>query len=161
MVTPQLLKILRENHDEVVQRWLDNCNGRIAEEFQEMLRTPMGAGIATSMFSLSMEYLEAEDYEATNILRRVRDAASNSSFRRAAVGFNLPDIVTTAIKFRDAMQETLINHYYRDNAGKDEGLLECIIKLMQLGDALVAGEIAGFFTFSKFGDSDEEIAAAI
>lgn len=161
MVQPALLAILRKNHEGIVSLWLENCRGCIAEEFEEMLETPMGHSVAASMYNLALEYLEAEEYEAGAILHRARESASNASFRRAAVGFSLADIVTTAIAFRSAMQDTLIRNFNPTGPGDEQALIECIMKLTCLGDALVAGEIAGFFTFSKFSDRDDDVAAAI
>lgn len=159
MVAPTLLAIIRKNHEEIIKLWLDNCRGRIADEFEEMLETPMGLGVASSMYNLALEYLEAEEYETGAVLHRARESASNASFRRAAVGFSLADIVNTAIAFRSAMQETLQNRFHPRNPDEAQELLHCIMSLTRLGDALVAGEIAGFFTFSKF--SDDDVAEAV
>ncbi len=41
-----LAKSLRLNHDEVIRRWMDNLHGHIADDFEEMLQTPMGNGVA-------------------------------------------------------------------------------------------------------------------
>jgi hypothetical protein len=161
MVAPRLIVILRENHEEIVKRWLDNCREHIADEFEQMLETPMGRGVADSMYKLALDYLEAEDYETSAILHRAHASASNASFRRAAVGFNLPDIVTAATAFRNAMQETLLNRFHPANDADEKSLLESFIRLTRLTDALIAGRIAGYFTYSKFGDDSEEVAKAM
>ncbi|RJQ45709.1 MAG: hypothetical protein C4534_04210 [Gaiellales bacterium] len=152
--------MLRENFEEVISRWLDGCEGRIAEEFEQLLRTPMGHSFGASMYKLALRYLEAEEYETDGILREIRSCASDASFRRAAVGFGLPDIIRTATAFREAMQQTLLNHYCSGDSD-GEALLECFALLTSLGDAMVEGEVAGFFVFSKFGDDDEEMAEAV
>lgn len=160
MVEPKFLLILRENYDEIINRWLENCQGHIAEEFEQMLRTPMGHSVAYSMYSLMLKYLEAEEYETGNIFHDIRKCASEASFRRAAVGFSLPDIVTTVIAFREAVQQTLINHFCSISS-EGEALLECFTRLTRLGDAMIEGGLSGFFTFSKFGDTSGEAAEAL
>lgn len=160
MTRAELLLILRENHKEIISRWLENCSGRIAEEFVQMLKTPMGRSIGSSMYELAMRFLEAEEYEVSNIQREIREYASNSSFRRAAVGFSLPDIVSTAIAFREALQQTLLNHFCAGESGSEE-LLNCFIRLTRLGDAMVEGEVDGFFAFSNFGEQDDGVAEAV
>jgi predicted nucleic acid-binding protein len=161
MVAPRLIAVLRENHEDIIDHWMDNCRGHLAEEFEQMLETPMGHSVASSMYNLALEYLEAEDYETTAILHRAHELAIKASYRRAAVGYSLNDIIIAAVAFRNAMQETLVARFHPANSDDEHALLQCIIRLTHLGDAFVAGRIAGFFSFSKFGTDDDDIAEAM
>ena len=158
MISPLLANYLRENHDEVMRRWLENLHGHIAEDFEQMLKTPMGSGVANKLLGCAIEFLEAEDYRKAEALHSVRDIASDASFRRTAVGFCLPDIVTTALAFRAAMQETLLFHAIHRDIEDEKAIVEGIMALNQFGDVLVAGEIAGYFSYNDFRETDEEVA---
>lgn len=150
-----LANTLRKNQDEVIRRWLDNLSGKIAEDFEQMLRTPMGVGVATKLLASAMEFLGAEEYQQGEILRKVRNVAKEASFRRTAVGFCLPDIVFTALAFRRALEETLINHVVHVGAKEEHKLLEGLLALNRLGDMIVTGEIAGFFAYNEYHDREE------
>lgn len=149
-----LAKTLRANQDEVIRRWLDNLNGHIAEDFEQMLRTSMGMGVATTMLAHAVEFLEAEDYEQSDILRRVRSISREASFRRSAVGFSLQDIVYTALAFRRALEETLMNHAVHSGEREGGRLLEGILALNHFGDKVISGEIAGYFAYHAFRDEE-------
>ena len=160
MISHTLASHLRENHEEVVRRWLENLHGCIADDFEQMLNTPMGSGVGNKLINCSIEFLEAEEYQKADVLHGLRDIASDAAFRRAAVGFGLPDIVTTAIAFRIALQETLLGHALRGTIENERAVVESIMALNQLGDVLISGEIAGFFAYNDFreDDRDEEVA---
>jgi len=155
-----LAKCLRENHEEVVRRWLESLHGRIADEFEQMLKTPMGGGVAHKLLGGAIEFLEAEEYQKAEVLRRVRDTASDAAFRRAAVGFNLSDIVATALAFRVALQDTFLSHSLHGGIEDERTVIESLLALNRLGDVLVLGEIAGYFNYHDFRKtaSDEEFA---
>lgn len=151
--------VLRENHEEVVQRWLDDLDGVIADDYQEMLRTPMGGSLVNTLLSYAIEYLGAEKYELAEVVHRARNAAKDSSYRRAAVGFSLTDIVATAISFRRALNDTLANHITPSSSAEYKQLLDSVLALNRFCDAIVAGEIAGYFARRDFTTDDSEEAA--
>jgi len=150
-----LSKILRLNQQEVVRRWHDNLSGNIAEDFQDMLETPMGTSVAAKLLSMAIEFLEAEDYEENELLRQMRSVAREASFRRSAVGFALPDIVFTALAFRRALEETILNHVTRSDTD-DEVLVSGMLALNRLGDAMVSGEIAGYLGYLQYRGEEED-----
>lgn len=160
MISVILAHHLRENHEEVMRRWLENLHGHIAEDFEQMLKTPMGSGVAHKLLNCTIDFLEAEDYQTAEILHGVRDIASDASFRRTAVGFGLPDIVTTAIAFRVALQDTLLEGAAHGSVENERALTEVVMALNELGDVLVSGEIAGYFSYHDFREdaSDEDAA---
>ncbi|MBI5869686.1 MAG: hypothetical protein HZB44_01825 [Actinobacteria bacterium] len=160
MISNTLANHLRENHEEVMRRWLDNLHGHIADDFEQMLKTPMGSGVANKLLNCAVDYLEAEDYLKADVLHGVRDIASDASFRRTAVGFCLPDIVTTAIAFRQALQETVLDGAVHGSVENERALTEIVMALNELGDVLVSGEIAGYFAYNDFreDESDEDAA---
>ncbi|MHB1362110.1 MAG: hypothetical protein ACYCW5_05895 [Thermoleophilia bacterium] len=157
MMSPECANCLRENHDEVIRRWLQNLHGHIAEDFEQMLRTPMGSSVANKLLSCAIEFLEAEEYLKAEALHSVRDIASDAAFRRTAVGFCLPDIIATALAFRDALQETVLFHAIHRSIEDEKAIVDSIMELNQFGDALVDGEVAGFFSYNDFR-GDEEVA---
>jgi hypothetical protein len=152
-----LSKILRQNQHEVVRRWHDDLSGNIAEDFRDMLETPMGTGVAAKLLSMAIEYLEAEDYQKNDLLRRMRNLTREASFRRSAVGFALPDIVFTALAFRQALEETILNHVARSDSD-DEVLVAGILALNRLGDAMVSGEIAGYLGYLQYRGEEEDFS---
>jgi hypothetical protein len=156
MISLALSTTLRENHDEVIQRWMEYVHGAIAEDFEQMLRTPMGRAVASNQLGYAVELMGAEEYQVCELLHRARDAARDASFRRAAVGFGLPDIVKTAMAFREALQETLLNHVSADKELDSRMIIEGLLALNKLGDAIIAGEIAGFFAYHEFTEKTED-----
>ena len=159
MIPLNLANHLRENHEEVMRRWLDYLHGRIAEDFEQMLKTPMGSGVANKLLSCAVDFLEAEDYHKADLLHGLRDIASDASFRRTAVGFCLPDIVTTAIAFRLALQETVLDGAVHGSVENERALTEIVMAINELGDALVSGEIAGYFAYHDFREDGSDEAA--
>lgn len=150
MLTHSLAKSIRMNHEEVLRRWLENLHGHIADDFEQMLLTPMGNGVATKLLGYAVDYLEAEDYQRNEVLHSVWSAAREASFRRAAVGYGLQDIVTTALAFRNALQETLLNNVTPSDSTEERKLLEGIMAINRIGDSMVSGEIAGYFSYQGF-----------
>lgn len=148
--------ILREKQEEIIRRWLDNLSGHIAEDFQQMLNTPMGTGVASKLLSFVVEYLEAEDYQRADVLHRVREAARETAFRRSAVGFCLPDIVFTALALRQSVQEAMLNSIVPSGADEELMLLDAIIAVNLMGDKIVCGEIAGYFGYHDYHDQERE-----
>lgn len=160
MISLTLANHLRENHDEVMRRWLEHLHGQIADDFEQMMKTPMGSGVSHKLLICAVEFLEAEDYSKAEVLHGVRDIARDASFRRAAVGFGLPDIVMTAITFRQALQETLLEGSVHGSVENERALTETVMALNELGDVLVAGEIAGFFAYHDYRDEESIEGAA-
>lgn len=160
MIPPTLANHLRENHEDVMRRWLDNLHGHIADDFEQMLKTPMGSGVANKLLNCAVDFLEAEDYHKADVLHGIRDIASDASFRRTAVGFCLPDIVATALAFRLALQETVLDGAAHGSVEKERSLTEIVMAVNELGDVLVSGEIAGYFAYHNFreNESDEDAA---
>lgn len=160
MISLTLANHLRDNHDEVMRRWLENLHGHIADDFEQMMKTPMGSGVSHKLLGCAVDFLAAEEYCKVEVLHGVRDIARDASFRRAAVGFGLPDIVTTAIAFRQALQETLLQVAARGSVENERALTDTVMALNELGDVLVAGEIAGYFAYHDYQEKDSDKSAA-
>lgn len=58
-----ITRTLSENHEEVVRRWLEGLHGQVAEDLEDMMRTPMGNSVAGKLLACAVEYLGAEAYE--------------------------------------------------------------------------------------------------
>ncbi len=157
MIQLTLANHLRDNHDEVMRRWLENLHGNIAEDFEQMLMTPMGSGVSNKLLNCVIDYLEAEEYQKGSFLHGIRDIACDASFRRAAVGFGLPDIVATAIAFRRALEETLLYHAFHASIEDERSIIDGMLALNRLGDVLVSGEIAGYFAYQNYS-GEEDVA---
>jgi hypothetical protein len=160
MISQLLANNLRENRDEVIRRWLENLSGHIADDFEQMLKMPMGNGVANKLLNCAIDFLEAEDYDRSEVLHGARDIARDAAYRRTAVGFGLPDIVATAIAFRNALQETLLYHCLHGSVEDERVIIEVLLALNRLGDVLISGEIAGYFAYQDYRESgeDEEVA---
>lgn len=156
MISLTLANALRENHEEILQLWLKSFHGHVAEDYEQMLNTPMGRAVATSLLNLAVEMMGVEDYEQRDILHRARDAAQDDAFRRTAVGFCLPDLVTNAMAFRAALEETVFNCIEANSSGDAAELRKAIMALNRFGDALIAGQVAGCFAFHKFRENEAD-----
>jgi hypothetical protein len=155
MISLDLAKTLRENLDEIVQRWLSAVHGHVAEDYEQILHTSMEQSVLSTLTGLAVELLGAEEYQRPEIIHRARDVARDSAFRRAAVGFCLPDLITNAIAMRTALVETVFNHVTPSISEGSTQLRDSILALNQFGDAVISGEIAGFFAYYNYGDSDD------
>lgn len=151
-----MAKSLRLNHDEVIRRWMENLHGHIADDFEEMLQTPMGNGVAGKLLDCAVDYLETEEYNRSEILHMVWNVARDASFRRTAVGYGLQDIVTTALAFRNALQQTILNNLTPCEAEQDHELVGGLLAVDRIGDAIISGEIAGYFSYLDFRDEEDE-----
>lgn len=151
--------ILRENSEEVVQRWLKGLNGKIAEDYEQMLLTPMGSGLGNKMLSMAIDCLGADSLELSETIHRARNVARDSSYRRAAVGFSLNDTIATAVSFRKALNDTLTNHFTPTSMEDYKQMLDAVVVLNRFCDAIVAGEIAGYFACRDFNDNDSQVVA--
>ncbi len=155
MISLTFANALRENQHEVLERWLRDCHGHVAEDFEQMLGTPMGHAIAITLLGLAVELMGSEEYQRPQILHRARQAAQDDAYRRTAVGFCLADLVTNACSFRAALEETIFNHVLPGSAEQIEELRHAVMALGSFGDCLVAGEIAGYFAYRQFSEKDE------
>ncbi|MHB0866325.1 MAG: globin family protein [Thermoleophilia bacterium] len=151
-----LAKVLREKQDEIIRRWLDNLDGHIADDFLQMLNTPMGVGVASKLLSYMIEYLKAEEYERADVLHRMREDSREAAFRRSAVGFGLPDIVLTALVFRRSVQEVMLNNIVPSGVDEELLLLNTLMIINLLGDKIVCGEIAGYFAHQEYCQQKQE-----
>lgn len=158
MTNPTYILILRENSEEILRRWLEACSGRIADEYQQLLNTPVGRKNCLTRIGLTIRFLEAEAFESTGVLREVRENARENAYRRAAAAYSLTDIVNVAVCFRNALLETMRNHHNITGAEEGQDFLDCVAALLQAGDAMVWGDIAGYFTYFKFCEEDEAVA---
>lgn len=149
--------ILRENQEEVLRRWLDDLHGGIAEDYEQALLTPIGKGVAKKLLKLVLDFLESESYREADTLQRAREYAHEVSFRHASVGFSLTDIVTTSLCFRRALNGTIMNHFNVSAAGQAYSLLDAVLAFNRFGDAVLAGEIDGYFAYQE-SDGEEAVA---
>jgi hypothetical protein len=146
--------ILRENQEEVLRRWLDDLHGSIAEDYEQALLTPIGKGVATKLLKLVVGFLESESYREADMLRRAREYAQEVSYRRASVGFSLNDIVATSLSFRRALCATIMNHCNSPKSEQACSMYDAVLAFNRFGDAVLAGEIAGFFEWQGFDDRE-------
>lgn len=163
MLSPAISRILSKNSDEVIRRWLEYTHGKVAEDFEQMLNTPMGMSVANKLLAGISDFFTAEDYREPEFLRQARQISYDASFRRAAVGYSLPDIVTTCQTFHQAVRETTLNNFLPGTNEEWKELLDAILALSRLENAAIIGRIAGYFAYHEFGDhgEDEERIASI
>ena len=156
MLSLSISKILRKNSDEVIRRWLEYTHGRVAEDFEQMLNTPMGTSVANKLLGGAADFFTAEDYREPEFLRQARQISYDASFRRAAVGYCLPDIVTTCQTFHQAIRETVLNNFLPGTDDEWRELLDAVLALSRLENAAIMGRIAGYFAYHEFGGHDED-----
>lgn len=160
MISLYIANKLKENHDSIIQHWLQGLHGQIAEDYEQMMLTPMGTGCANRLLGLVVGLLESEEYQEPELLRKARLVAREASLRRAAVGFSLADIVTTALTFRITLNDTLMNHVSPSTADEFKELLGAVMVIDRFCDAVVSGEIAGYFASRELKEEGAEADAA-
>lgn len=156
MLSPTISGILRKNNDEVIRRWLEYTHGKVAEDFEHMLLTPMGKSVASKLLAGITAFFESEDYRESEFLRQARQISYDASFRRAAVGYGLTDIVITCQTFHQAVRDTILNHCLPTGNEEWQELLDAMLALSRLEGAATIGRIAGYFAYHEFGDDEDE-----
>lgn len=154
MISSTVCRTLRDNHDEVVRRWLENVHGQVAEDFEQTLDSPMGKSAVTKLLGCMEDFFSCEGFDENEVLRCVRDISYNISFRRAAVGFGLADIVAGCQAFHAAVRETILNHANPTDTEEAGELLGGIIALNRIEDTAVMGRIAGYFAYHNYHERD-------
>ena len=162
MISPMLNKALRENQGEIVCKWYDNVHGRVAEDFEQTLRSPLAKSVCMKILTCIQDFFCSEDFREHEVLRNARDVSYNVSYRRAAVGYNLADIVAESQVLFEAVTQALLNNVNPTNTDEARELLEGIVALHRIEDASVMGRIAGYFAYDQYHDNegDAEIAGS-
>jgi hypothetical protein len=101
--------ILRDRRDEITRHWLALLPGVVADDYREVLESPIGARLAHQVIDDLVSYTEAEEYEAPTTLHRVAEAAAAEAARRAALGFSLDDLLAGLQLLREAMWDALMD----------------------------------------------------
>ncbi|MEK7817074.1 MAG: hypothetical protein AAB281_02350 [Actinomycetota bacterium] len=162
MISPNINKTLRENQGELICKWYDNVHGRVAEDFEQTLRSPMAKSVCMKILTGIQDFFCSEDFREHEVLRNVRDVSYNVSYRRAAVGYNLSDIVAESQVFFEAVTKTLLNNVNPANTDEARELLESVVAIHRIQDVSVMGRIAGYFAYDQYHDNegDAEIAGS-
>jgi len=138
-----LAHILRAHHEEIERRWLAAASELVGDEYREMLQSPLGVRLLRKILDDLVAYEEAEEYQATAVLRRIEEEAAAEARHRVALGFALSDILIALQAIRATMWDALIDALA---AGQLPPLGETMAQMKevdQLLDCIVRAEVAG------------------
>jgi hypothetical protein len=144
--------VLRDRRDEVVRRWTESLADAVSDDYREVLESPIGARLVRKTLEDLLSYTEAEHYEAGHTLRRIGDEAAAEAARRAALGFELDDLLAARQALRTALWDVLIDALVvgdLPSPGETMEQMKCVDGFL---DTLVRAEVGGYLA-ARSGDA--------
>lgn len=136
--------VLRDRRDEVTQRWTTSLPGTVSDEYREVLESQIGTRLVRKTLEDLLSYTEAEDYEAAPALRRIGEETAAEAARRAALGFELTDILAARQALRAALWDVLIDALVVGDLPSPGETMEQMKRVDAFLDTLVRAEVAGY-----------------
>jgi hypothetical protein len=99
--------IIRDRREEIGRRWVAALEGTVADDYREVLASPIGIRQVRKLVDDLVAYSEAEEYEIAATLRRIEEEAVNDAARRVALGFALSDLLMALQQLRGAIWDSL------------------------------------------------------
>jgi hypothetical protein len=144
--------VLRDRRDEVARRWTDYLADAVSDDYREVLESPIGARLVRKTLEDLVSYTEAEDYEAAPALRRIGDEAAAEAGRRAALGFELDDLLSARQVLRTALWDVLVDALVVGDLPSPGKTMEQMKRVDAFLDTLVRAEVGGFLA-ARSGDA--------
>jgi hypothetical protein len=136
--------IIRDYRDEIERKWVKRLPGAVSDEYLEILASPLGTHILRKVLDDYLEYSDAEDFKVEATLRNILDQTAEEASRRAALGFELVDLLAGLQELRQAIWDALGD---ANVAGRLPGLgatLEQMIFVDEFFDQLQRAQVRGF-----------------
>lgn len=99
--------IIRDRREEIGRRWVASLEGAVADDYREVLASPIGARQLRKLVDDLVAYTEAEEYEIRATVRRIEEEAVDDAAHRVALGFALSDLLTALQLLRGAIWDSL------------------------------------------------------
>lgn len=143
--------IFRDRRDEITRRWTAYLESAVGDDYREVLESPIGARLLRKTIEDLLSYREAEDYQAAAALRRIGEEAAAEARRRAALGFELTDLVSARQALRMAFWDVLLDAIVVGDLPSPGETMEQMKRIDAFLDTLVSAEVAGYLS----GRADE------
>jgi hypothetical protein len=144
--------VFRDRRDEITRRWTSYLESAVSDDYREVLESPIGARLVRKTLEDLLSYREAEDYQAASALRRICEEAAAEAGRRAALGFELSDLVSARQALRTAFWEVLLDALVTGDLPSPGQTMEQMKRIDAFLDAIVHAEVGGYLAGGA-GDS--------
>jgi hypothetical protein len=143
--------IFRDRRDEITRRWTAHLESAVSDDYREVLESPIGARLVRKTLEDLLSYREAEDYEASAALRRIGEEAAAEGGRRAALGFELTDLLSARQALRTAFWDVLLDALVVGDLPSPGETMEQMKSIDAFLDTVALAEVGGYLA----GRADE------
>jgi hypothetical protein len=147
--------VLRDRRDEVARRWSDALTDAVSDDYREVLESPIGVRLLRKTLEDLVSYTEAEDYQVAAALRQIGEAAAAEAGRRAALGFELDDLLSARQALRTALWAVLIDALVVGDLPSPGETMEQMKRVDAFLDTLVRAEVGGYLA-ARSGSLDAD-----
>lgn len=148
----QLALIFRDHRDDLLRRWLSLLPSQVGDEYREVLESPVGAKLLRSFIEDLLTYVQAEEYEAPAALRRIVQCSADEAARRAALGFELADVLAALQAVRSALWYVLLDMLVTGDLPAMGETMDEMRQVDEYVDRLLQAEIHGFIAGASGDD---------
>ena len=146
---------LRDRRDEVARRWSDSLAEAVSDDYREVLESPIGVRLVRKTLEDLVSFTEAEDYQAAAALRRIGEEAAAEAGRRAALGFELDDLLAARQALRTALWAVLVDALVVGDLPSPGETMEQMKRIDSFLDTLMRAEVGGYLA-ARSGAVDAE-----
>ena len=138
--------IFRDRRDEITRRWTAYLESAVSDDYREVLESPIGVRLVRKTLEDLLSYREAEDYQAAAALRRIGEETAAEAGRRAALGFELIDLISARQALRTAFWDVLFDALVVGDLPSPGETMEQMKRIDGFLDTLVRAEVAGYLS---------------
>ena len=136
--------VFRDRRDEVMRRWTTYLETAVSDDYRGVLESPIGERLVRKTLEDLLSYNEAEDYQAAAALRRIGEEAAAEAGRRAALGFELTDLLAARQALRAALWDVLLDALVIGDLPTPGETMEQMKRIDAFLDSLVRAEAGGY-----------------
>ncbi len=140
----EVVFVLRDRREEVARRWSDSLAETVSDDYREVLESPIGVRLVRKTLEDLVSYTEAEEYQAAATLRRIGEEAAAEAGRRAALGFELDDLLAARQALRAALWTVLIDALAVGDLPSPGETMAQMQRIDAFLDTLVRAEVRGY-----------------
>lgn len=140
----ELAFVFRDRREEITRRWMTYLGGTVSDDYREVLESPIGARLVRKTLEDLLSYREAEDYQAAATLRRIGEEAAAEAGRRAALGFELTDVLSARHALRTALWDVLLDALVIGDLPTPGETMEQMKRIDVFLDTLALAEVGGY-----------------
>ena len=148
----ELAFVFRDRREEITRRWMTYLRGAVSDDYREVLESPIGARLVRKTLEDLLSYREAEDYQAAATLRRIGEEAAAEAGRRAALGFELTDLLSARHALRTALWDVLLDALVIGDLPTPGETMEQMKRIDVFLDTLALAEVGGYLA-GRAGDA--------